>query len=920
MGSSWGFRFKKPVAAFALISIFLQLKAVRRVQVVPIDDVKNADDAAYSERLLSPPINFTEPFANRWQRRFSSSESRGKSGGYLFFKHIRKAGGTSLRSFFFNVLEYHDQSRTYDLSPVAKAGFASGELDRKKGGRAHRQIYESHKKQTARKEKRKKNRGGPTSGYNVHYVEQEFDAMDWQCSNNDPRWNDSMHIITLRHPIERHLSEFFYSGPLQKIAGPGQLFRVDKTLLYENQTYTNELAGLIDEYFPLWMKENHAYSQRKKERIPKRRQEELQRPFGRFYTDNFQLRALAGCSSGDCLDDYDLDEEKPRMQDQLSTLAPQNTTNCTLYYIKSDVLFDTCHKSYSDECPNGCDGPCFYETMTRGPLHRKHLVRAMHSLESFDAVLMMDRLDDEKQADFLSDMFGVPRDAPFSLKNKESKNFRVEKSNKREKTHFYRDLLSNLRLDRLSDMLRKENLLEIELFKHAEKLNEIMIDQWEKETAGLNLRIDTAGEQNDKRTPPEDDSTNSGEEDQYLTANTAEVDKDQTETVNQAEDAHDYGVIVVMYHKTGYVLTRLLMKLTIGLEYEAIGYNESEVQKAVQVVGSSVDHVDEKTGVPIAFGQRGNWNRNFVLARRHHGVIGCQSSFKLSGGAIYLQEAPDFYCSDVDLAERMLGLPEQPPQKSGKAKIVHFVRNPFDMVLSNYFYHSADPTPEPWVHIDDPCEFNYGNGESLASHVLPTISPRTKITHQQLDAVVAMCQSLYQSKRSMKNATFYEHLLKLDHWDGLQLATAQMIISSSFANKHLAGGDILRMANNLIKFQNLLTSPSIPREQRENLHLLTMSMDDYIASPKNVTMKFLDFVLGSDDAVVSTDLRMKAAEGQERGVKRSQNGNHVTQGKHDDREELRQSLRDDSVLGPILSEVEILVNEALDQSDEQVHR
>ena len=77
MGSSWGFRFKKPVAAFALISIFLQLKAGRRVQVVPIDDVKNADGAvSYSERQLSPPINFTEPFANRWQRRFSSSQSR----------------------------------------------------------------------------------------------------------------------------------------------------------------------------------------------------------------------------------------------------------------------------------------------------------------------------------------------------------------------------------------------------------------------------------------------------------------------------------------------------------------------------------------------------------------------------------------------------------------------------------------------------------------------------------------------------------------------------------------------------------------------------------------------------------------------------------------------------------------------------
>ena len=127
-----------------------------------------------------------------------------------------------------------------------------------------------------------------------------------------------------------------------------------------------------------------------------------------------------------------------------------------------------------------------------------------------------------------------------------------------------------------------------------------------------------------------------------------------------------------------------------------------------------------------------------------------------------------------------------------------------------------------------------------------------------------MCQSLYQSTASMENATFYEHLLKLNHWDGLRLATAQMIISSSFANEYLAGGDILRMANNLIKFENLLTSPSIPHEERDNLHLLTISMDDYITSPKNTTMKFLDFMLGCDDTIVSRRLRTKAAEGERR--------------------------------------------------------
>lgn len=45
----------------------------------------------------------------------------------------------------------------------------------------------------------------------------------------------------------------------------------------------------------------------------------------------------------------------------------------------------------------------------------------------------------------------------------------------------------------------------------------------------------------------------------------------------------------------------------------------------------------------------------------------------------------------------------------------------------------------------------------------------------------------------------------------------------------------------------------------------------------------------------------------------------MTQGKHEDREELRQALQDDAVLGPILREIEILVNAALVESEELVY-
>ena len=179
-----------------------------------------------------------------------------------------------------------------------------------------------------------------------------------------------------------------------------------------------------------------------------------------------------------------------------------------------------------------------------------------------------------------------------------------------------------------------------------------------------------------------------------------------------------------------------------------------------------------------------------------------------------------------------------------------------------------------------------------------------------------MCHSLFRSEPAMENATFYDHLLKMDRWRGLQLATAQMIISSSSSNNYLAGGDILRMANNIIKFNNMQASALIPSDQKERLHVLTLSMDDFVVSFRNVTLDYLDFVLGKGDEIVPKELRLRAVEERER--LNSNKGTHVTQGKHTDRDELQLKLREDPILGPILHEVELLVNQALVQSKELI--
>mmetsp|Transcript_5715 Transcript_5715/g.14275 ORF Transcript_5715/g.14275 Transcript_5715/m.14275 type:complete len:534 (+) Transcript_5715:207-1808(+) len=392
---------------------------------------------------------------------------------------------------------------------------------------------------------------------------------------------------------------------------------------------------------------------------------------------------------------------------------------------------------------------------------------------------------------------------------------------------------------------------------------------------------------------------------------------------------HDYAILIVHYHKTGYVLSRELKNLIRHVE---IGANRpdlydmiqdgKEYKRIVDPVKFETSGIDRETGDRISFDGVGNWARSAFQQRRHDDDTHCmrnrdqssfgqRQSFTLQKGKVYVQESPDLFCSISDIYSSMnLG--------KGGTKIIHLVRNPFDMALSNYFYHSQDPTPEPWVHTDDPCHDLYNGTESLSSFIVPTLASWTnsttnkapKIMQTQMDDIVAMCKSLYQNDAKMEKATFYEHLLKLKRNDGLRLATAQMTIASGDANNHLAGGDLLRMANNIVKFRTLQQS------SQSKVHLLTLSMDDFIKNTTDGTLKFLDFVFGENNEAITDELRRKAALKQELKYEtQKQKGKHVTQEDSKKSNRIKKSLRDmlkmDKHFGPILNLTEILVNEAL---------
>ena len=311
--------------------------------------------------------------------------------------------------------------------------------------------------------------------HQIHYAEQEFQSMDWECSRVDPRWNHTLSVIVLRHPVERHLSEFFYSGP-------GKRQQLDTQKLFGEDTklrYKKGLIKMITRELPGWLDDT---------RIKTRGMVWF---FYRQYTDNFQLRALAGCARGSCLDSMNLTlTEKVIIDKGAATYLNTTYTNpdgaCTTYFNEKIKLLKPCGMrgltakvKGASLCPNGCDGPCDYPVSAWGPLDQKDLSHAIHALNQYDAVFITETLDNDDQAAFLADVMGVPPNATFSLRNK---NTNTEKTSERERTHFYRDLLLNLTLNELYDRIHHENSLEIELFDYAVKLNSQMVAQWKEES------------------------------------------------------------------------------------------------------------------------------------------------------------------------------------------------------------------------------------------------------------------------------------------------------------------------------------------------------------------------------------------------------------------------------------------------------
>ncbi len=229
-------------------------------------------------------------------------------------------------------------------------------------------------------------------------------------------------------------------------------------------------------------------------------------------------------------------------------------------------------------------------------------------------------------------------------------------------------------------------------------------------------------------------------------------------------------------------------------------------------------------------------------------------------------------------------------------------------------------SPEPWVKDQDPCKIHSDESkitDTFADMVLPALS---KSKYQSLnlkfggqfmsledfEAIRKDCRSLYQTKAGLENANFLDHLMNFDPPEGLRLATAELMIEG-FRN----GGDLLRMANNIIKLkQAQMKLNTSPEYQGRNIQVYTMSLDSFIAQPAVSALNFFDYVLESSPVPQQRKEDAAYRYLQHYNDKRN-SSNHITHKNSDDEEQLMEYLRHDYVFGPSLSRIELLVEAAL---------
>jgi len=261
-------------------------------------------------------------------------------------------------------------------------------------------------------------------------------------------------------------------------------------------------------------------------------------------------------------------------------------------------------------------------------------------------------------------------------------------------------------------------------------------------------------------------------------------------------------------------------------------------------------------------------------------------------------------------------------------KVIYLIRDPFDMVVSNYLYHSQTPTPEPFARTYDPCKFGKGYLK-LSIDASKNNETTTLITQQQVDGLKALCENLMLNKNTQKKYKgFYDALLGLSVQDGLRLSAIVLLVSFG----KYAGGDILRMTNNVERLHQWQTTATESTSSREIISLKThpdwdkenyeVSLDrltEFILSDLEVQRTNNDTTSNDDDDETTLQqykealvqgVRTNALERLFNNMKKKSNHITIHRMTPEEREDAVAKLQADDLLGPILSACQTIIDSA----------
>lgn len=252
----------------------------------------------------------------------------------------------------------------------------------------------------------------------------------------------------------------------------------------------------------------------------------------------------------------------------------------------------------------------------------------------------------------------------------------------------------------------------------------------------------------------------------------------------------DQVILSIHYHKTGCVLSMKLYELFKQHSSNQLIHYKNPIQPRKFIINNDGEFSCEKINVTTDI--------NYT---------------------IYNQAAPNFY-TDIFIDMPKIN------------KVIHFVRESYDWCISNYLYHSRNPTPEDFfLHINTNVDEWYNEKE------LRFMTNQINLDYKYILDLIDFVKSIYNCPQ---NKSYYEYLISLSLEKGLIIETCRFLLNNMDHFRMIIISQLLRPYQNVLtlymnnfKKSNISTTIPLVYKFIFNKQLLSDNRDNIINEYSN---------------------------------------------------------------------------------------